>query len=80
MFLDNTAWNHAGQDHDEAQEDEDDAQVEGCHHGLRLVGRRRPDHCLLLQCPRAGHTLTLGADDRTTSGCGRVAATFLPSS
>ena len=53
IFLDETAGNHAGQNHDEAKEDEDDAKVEGGHHGLGLGwGRPHSDHLLLLHTIR----------------------------
>ena len=58
-FLDDGGGDHAGEDHDEAQEDEDDAEVEGGHHRVRLV-RGRPQ-LRLLQRARAGHALPLRA-------------------
>ena len=68
MFLDDTAGDHAGQDHDEAQQYEHDAEVEGGHHGLGLVGGLPHHHRLLLQGPGAGHALSLGADDGAVPG------------
>ena len=71
-FLDDAAWDHRAEDHDEAEDDEHDAQVEGGHHGLGLV-RRRPQRprpglawagrgqSVLLQGPCAGNALPLGA-------------------
>ena len=69
-FLDDAAGDHWAEDHDEAEDDEHYAQVEGGHHGLGLV-RGRPQQpgpslprwgqSVLLQGPGARHALALGA-------------------
>ena len=65
-FLDDAAGDHRAEDHNEAEQDEHDPQVEGGHHRLGLVrgwphrlGALRQS--VLLQGPCAGHALALGA-------------------
>ena len=77
-FLDDAAGDHGAEDHDEAEDDEHDAQVEGGHHGLWLVWgrpqRSRPGlaggQSVLLQGAGAGHALALGAHQ--TGACVRM--------